>query len=97
MLLQQFDDPRVGADNSMHSRDERFRDQARPRANPDPLCGKAHRKKIACLALPLRRASLIADRSGPALAFEKHQIFGRLIHFRTGKSWIAGHARRMAE
>jgi transposase len=37
--------PALIADNQMRSRDERFKDQARHKAKPDPLYDKAHPKK----------------------------------------------------
>ncbi len=37
----------AGADNSMHCRDEGFKNQAHHKAKPDPLYDKAHPKKPA--------------------------------------------------
>ncbi len=37
----------AGADNSMHSRDEGFKNQAPHKAKPDPLYDKAHPKTPA--------------------------------------------------
>ena len=42
----------VGADNSMHSRDERFKNQAQHKAKPDPLYDKAHPKRPAKCCRP---------------------------------------------
>jgi hypothetical protein len=39
--------PALIADNQMRKRDERFKDQARYKATPDPLYDKAHPKKTA--------------------------------------------------
>ncbi|WP_294256243.1 hypothetical protein [Propionivibrio sp.] len=39
--------PALIADNQMRKRDERFKDQARHTAQPDPLYDKAHPKKTA--------------------------------------------------
>ncbi|MDO9599640.1 MAG: hypothetical protein Q7J47_18140 [Azoarcus sp.] len=44
MLLQQYEDPGVGGDNSMHSRDEGVKDQIHHKAKPDPIYDKAHPK-----------------------------------------------------
>lgn len=45
--LAEQDRPALIADNQMRKRDERFKDQARHKAQPDPLYDKAHPKKTA--------------------------------------------------
>lgn len=45
--LAEKERPALIADNQMRSRDERFKDQARHKAQPDPLYDKAHPKKSA--------------------------------------------------
>lgn len=45
--------PALIADNQMRKRDERFKDQARYKATPDPLYDKAHPKKTATHYRPL--------------------------------------------
>jgi transposase len=45
--LAEQDRPALIADNQMRKRDERFKDQARYKAQPDPLYDKAHPKKAA--------------------------------------------------
>ncbi|MCF8151275.1 MAG: transposase [Sulfuritalea sp.] len=45
--LAEKDRPALIADNQMRKRDERFKDQARHKAQPDPLYDKAHPKKGA--------------------------------------------------
>ncbi len=45
--LAEQDRPALIADNQMRKRDERFKDQARYKAQPDPLYDKAHPKKTA--------------------------------------------------
>jgi hypothetical protein len=42
---RQFEDPGAGADNNMHNRDERFKDQAHHKAKRDLLYDKAQSKK----------------------------------------------------
>jgi hypothetical protein len=44
--------PALIADNQMRKRDERFKDQAKYKAQPDPLYDKAHPKKTAGHYLP---------------------------------------------
>jgi hypothetical protein len=46
--LAEQDRPALIADNQMRKRDERFKDQAKYKAQPDPLYDKAHPKKSAC-------------------------------------------------
>jgi transposase len=45
--LAEQDRPALIADNQMRKRDERFKDQAKHKAQPDPLYDKAHPKKSA--------------------------------------------------
>ena len=45
--LAEQDRPALIADNQMRKRDERFKDQAKYKAQPDPLYDKAHPKKTA--------------------------------------------------
>ena len=45
--LAKQDRPALIADNQMRKRDERFKDQAKYKAQPDPLYDKAHPKKTA--------------------------------------------------
>jgi transposase len=45
--LAEQDRPALIADNQMRKRDERFKEQARHKAQPDPLYDKAHPKKTA--------------------------------------------------
>jgi len=45
--LAEQDRPALIADNQMRKRDERFKDQAKHKAQPDPLYDKAHPKKAA--------------------------------------------------
>jgi transposase len=45
--LAEQDRPALIADNQMRRRDERFKDQAKYKAQPDPLYDKAHPKKTA--------------------------------------------------
>ncbi len=45
--LAQANRPALIADNQMRQRDERFKDQAKYKAQPDPLYDKAHPKKTA--------------------------------------------------
>jgi transposase len=45
--LAEHDRPALIADNQMRKRDERFKDQAKHKAQPDPLYDKAHPKKTA--------------------------------------------------
>jgi transposase len=45
--LAEQDRPALIADNQMRQRDERFKDQAKYKAQPDPLYDKAHPKKSA--------------------------------------------------
>ena len=45
--LAEKDRPALIADNQMRKRDERFKDQAKYKARPDPLYDKAHPKKTA--------------------------------------------------
>ncbi|MDO8931249.1 MAG: transposase [Rhodocyclaceae bacterium] len=45
--LAEQERPALIADNQMRSRDERFKDQAKHKARPDPLYDKAHPKKNA--------------------------------------------------
>ncbi len=45
--LAEQDRPALIADNQMRKRDERFKDQAKYKAQPDPLYDKAHQKKTA--------------------------------------------------
>lgn len=45
--LAERDRPALIADNRMRKRDERFKDQAKHKAKPDPLYDKAHPKKAA--------------------------------------------------
>jgi len=45
--LAQANRPALIADNQMRKRDERFKDQTRHKAQPDPLYDKAHPKKTA--------------------------------------------------
>jgi transposase len=45
--LAEQDRPALIADNQMRKRDERFKDQAKYKAQPDPLYDKAHPKKAA--------------------------------------------------
>jgi hypothetical protein len=61
------DRPALIADNQMRKRDERFKDQAKYKAQPDPLYDKAHPKKSAGHYRPKRTSPTIPR---PALAFE---------------------------
>ena len=45
--LAEHDRPALIADNQMRKRDDRFKDQAKYKAQPDPLYDKAHPKKTA--------------------------------------------------
>ena len=47
MLLRSSRLRGAGADNGMHSRDERCKNQAHHKAKPDPLYDKVHPKKPA--------------------------------------------------
>ena len=44
--------PALIADNGMRKRDERFKDQGKYKALPDPLYDKAHPSEERCQALP---------------------------------------------
>jgi hypothetical protein len=71
--LAEQDRPALIADNQMRKRDERFKDQAKYKAQPDPLYDKAHPKKAPATTGP--RTSTTTRRPAPASARRASSLY----------------------